>query len=342
MERRAEEIVMSALGHAYFRGKAGQGMYASALTELARALDKDGFEIVRKHGMDWREILRRREAERLRAWELGVTPPLGGAFRVSEARRTGDWSEVTDADWTAWVNALRDRNAFESSVLAAIERDRQPDEDAPGYLAAVRLLRGRLPSIKEIDEALGGASPDGSQGNVWTLRQRIVDRRPPAGPFWGEPEAAPFEPASEPKLETGRVVILDEAGERKIQDLLAGKSVPTGRIVEVTYRMPNGTTKTVRHAEFGKLDSVSYDPLPPVGASIEGATVLGARATVKLQPGRRVGVGVHDREGAEGCEVLGVFWTDGVISFSGDVDEMRDFKAQLARLSAMPATEAFL
>ncbi|WP_043348940.1 hypothetical protein [Methylobacterium sp. B1] len=238
-------------------------MYASALTELARALDKDGFEIVRKHGMDWREILRRREAERLRAWELGVTPPMGGAFRVSEARRTGDWSEVTDADWTAWVNALRDRKAFESSVLAAIERDRQPDEDAPGYLKAVRLLRGALPSIKEIDDALAGSSPDGSQGNVWVLRQRIVDRRPPAGPFWGEPEAVSFEQTS-------------------------------------------------------------------------------ARATVEMPPGKRVGAGVHDREGAEGAEVLGVFWTDGVVSFSGDAGKMKEFLDQIARLAPMPATEAFL
>lgn len=337
MERRAEEIVMNALGHAYFRGKAGQGMYASALTELARALDKDGFEIVRKHGMDWREILRRREAERLRAWELGVTPPMGGAFRVSEARRTGDWSEVTDADWTAWVNALRDRNAFESSVLAAIERDRQPDEDAPGYLAAVRLLRGRLPSVKEIDEALGGASPDGSQGNVWALRQRIVDRRPPAGPFWGEPEADSFEPTAEPKVKVGRVVVLDEAGERKLQDLLAGKSVPTGRIVEVTCRMPDGTTKTERHAEFGKIDAVSYDPTPVVGSEVAGACVLSVRATVKVPPGKRVGAGEHDRDHAV---VVGVLSTDGTLTMRGDAEQRKEFLAQLARLIATPVKGA--
>ncbi|MGE8129104.1 hypothetical protein ACQKQD_19215 [Methylobacterium sp. NPDC080182] len=336
MERRAEEIVMNALGHAYFRGKAGQGMYASALTELARALDKDGFEIVRKHGMDWREILRRREAERLRAWELGVTPPMGGAFRVSEARRTGDWSEVTDADWTAWVNALRDRNAFESSVLAAIERDRQPDKDAPGYLAAVRLLRGRLPSIKEIDEALGGASPDGSQGNVWALRQRIVDGRAAVERFWDGPEAASFEPAAEPKVKVGRVVVLDEAAERKLQDLLAGKSVPTGRLVEVTYRMPNGTTKTVRHAEFGKLDKVSYDPTPVAGAEIAGARVLSARETVKVPPGEKVvevpGLMLRDNG------ILAVFYDDGIISFAGDAADMVAFRDMAARVVGVPVS----
>ncbi|SDM90620.1 hypothetical protein SAMN05216360_104212 [Methylobacterium phyllostachyos] len=134
-------------------------------------------------------------------------------------------------------------------------------------------------------------------------------------------------------MKAGRVVVLDEAGERKLQDLLAGKAVPTGRLVEVTYLMPNGTKKTVRHAEFGKLDSLSYDPSLPAGAHIEGARVLSARATVKLEPGRRVGAGVHDREGAEGAEVLGVFWTDGVVSFSGDGDKIRAFRDMAARVA---------
>lgn len=81
------------------------------------------------------------------------------------------------------------------------------------------------------------------------------------------------------KPETGRVVVLDEAGERKLQDLLSGKSVPTGRIVEVTYRLPDGSTHTQRHAEFGSLDKVSYDPPPVVGSEIAGATVLKATET---------------------------------------------------------------
>ncbi|MCJ2043162.1 hypothetical protein MKK58_01150 [Methylobacterium sp. J-078] len=82
------------------------------------------------------------------------------------------------------------------------------------------------------------------------------------------------------KPQAGRVVVLDEAGERKLKDLLAGKIVPTGRLVEVTYRMPDGSTRTQRHAEFGSLDKVSYDPPPVVGSEIAGATVLKATETV--------------------------------------------------------------
>lgn len=207
----------------------------------------------------------------------GETPlpsmPAGSAARVGEARRTGDWSQVSDADWRAWVYVMRPQSVEDAiarlartvpltqeAVTAGVEALDRAEEDAPGYLKAVRLLRGALPSAKEIDDALAGASPDGSQGNVWALRQRIVDRRPPAGPFWGEPEAVSFEQTS-------------------------------------------------------------------------------ARAPVEMPPGKRVGAGVHDREGAE---VLGVFWTDGVVSFSGDAGKMKEFLDQIARLAATPAAGGFL
>lgn len=84
-------------------------------------------------------------------------------------------------------------------------------------------------------------------------------------------------------------------------------------------------------------DIARFDRTVPLTQGAITATVLNARDTVKLAPGKRAGI--HDREDAE---VLGVIWTDGVISFSGDIDEMREFKAQLARLAAMPATEGFL
>ncbi|SDM90593.1 hypothetical protein SAMN05216360_104211 [Methylobacterium phyllostachyos] len=159
--------------------------------EITQALDTAGFEIryrplgilpdedAARYGKAPTEVARQEEAERQRAVELGLTPPAGSAARVGEARRTGDWSKVSDADWKAWVDVLRqsnpaaaaeflptyqdlaglhglyvrgdgtvkrlDRAAFDAGVLGIIERDLKPDEDAPGYLKAVRLLRGALP-----------------------------------------------------------------------------------------------------------------------------------------------------------------------------------------------------
>lgn len=87
--------------------------------EITQALDTAGFEIryrpldilpdeaAARYGKDPVEVSRQAEAVRQRAVELGLTPPAGSAARVGEARRTGDWSAVSDADWKAWVNVLR-------------------------------------------------------------------------------------------------------------------------------------------------------------------------------------------------------------------------------------------
>ncbi|MGW9821959.1 hypothetical protein ACUXK4_004548 [Methylorubrum extorquens] len=87
--------------------------------EITQALDAAGFDIryrpidilpdeaAARYGKDPAEVLRQAEAMRQRAEELGLTRPAGSAARVGEARRTGDWSGVSDADWTAWVNVLR-------------------------------------------------------------------------------------------------------------------------------------------------------------------------------------------------------------------------------------------
>jgi hypothetical protein len=81
----------------------------------------------------------------------------------------------------------------------------------------------------------------------------------------------------------------DEASERKLRDLLAGKSVPTGRIVEVTYRNPDGSTETQRHAEFAQIDKVSYDPAPVIGGrEIAAAKVMPVTERIELPPGRSV------------------------------------------------------
>jgi hypothetical protein len=366
------DFIRDAMANAYQAGEAKDRRFhhGNEATCLIAALGRAGLEIVPKaSGKGWKEVEAQAQAERQRDEDLGLTPPHGSAARVGEARRTGDWSQVSDADWTAWVNVLRrsdpaaaaeflppyetlDRLGYlfvqadgtvtlrgkpniEVSVNSVVERDIEPAEDAPGYLKAVRLLRGALPSSKEIDVALGGASPDGSQGNVWALRQDIVDRRPPARKFWGEIEAAPFEPAAEPKVKAGQVVVLDEAGERKLQYLLCGKSVPTGRLVEVTYKMPDDSIRTQRHTEFGKLDAVSYEPAL-AGAEVEGATVLCARATLKLQPGKpaAASAGVFDRD----VPPLGIFWSDGLISFAGDAAEMTAFRDMAARVVGVPGS----
>lgn len=189
--------------------------------------------------------------------------PRGDLAAISEAVRTGNWSNVTEWDWKAWLAAVH---------ASFITKDAASTE-------------------------------------------------------------------VETKMKAGRVVVLDEAGERKLQDLLAGRSVPTGRVVEVTYRMPDGSTKTQRHAEFGKLDAVSYDPLPPTGAEVEGATVLCARATLKLQPGKPASSEAFDRDVA----VLGVFWADGVVSFSGEASEMVAFRDMAAKVAGVSGSRmAFL
>lgn len=191
--------------------------------------------------------------------------PRGDLAAISEAVRTGNWSNVTEWDWKAWLAAVH-----------------------AGFITK--------------DAASTGVEP-------------------------------------EPKAKAGRVVVLDEASERKLQDLLAGRSVPTGRLVEVTYRMPDGSTQTQRHAEFGKLDEVSFDTRPPTGAEVEGADVLCARVTVKLQPGKPASSAAFDRD----VEVLGVFWADGVISFSGEASQMVAFREMAAGVAGVSGSRmAFL
>ncbi|TXN56580.1 hypothetical protein [Methylobacterium sp. WL2] len=92
--------------------------------------------------------------------------------------------------------------------------------------------------------------------------------RPAAG---AHPEAIPTHEKSAivrretSDFRTDFAITGDDASLRKLQDLLAGKAVPTGRIVEVTYRVPDGSTEKQRHAEFGQIDRVSYDPAPVTG-----------------------------------------------------------------------------
>ncbi|MCJ2081544.1 hypothetical protein [Methylobacterium sp. J-090] len=186
-----------------------------------------------------------------------------------------------------------------------------------GYHAAQEAMRKSNASAAEVAAALGRGSPDGSQGNIWTL----FDARQRA-------------------LRQGAIHVLDEASERKLQDLLAGKSVPTGRIVEVTQRMPDGSIRTQRHAEFGQIDKVSYSPTPVIGSEILGATVLSANERVDLRAGGTVEGATYELT-PEGAAVIEAFvqsvpLTQEAVSAGGDALE-RQFDADPDRyLRAVP------
>lgn len=65
------------------------------------------------------------------------------------------------------------------------------------YLNAVSLMRGARPSAEAVAMALGGASPDGPEGNVW----RLFDQRLKAGGYTvtsDEPDDSRFTPAGIP------------------------------------------------------------------------------------------------------------------------------------------------
>ncbi|KQQ32067.1 hypothetical protein ASF58_11040 [Methylobacterium sp. Leaf125] len=224
--------------------------------EITQALDAAGFDIryrtldilpdeaAARYGKDPAEVLRQAEAMRQRAEELGLTRPAGSAARVGEARLTGDWSKVSDADWTAWVNvlrqsdpaaaaeflptyetlarpgylfvqadgtvALRGRPDIEVSVNGVVERTLEPAtvtlepgriEELPagtkvsapasetGYAEALRLVREGRAWPGAITRALGGASADGPEGNVWKLySERMRTMGSDAEPEGGEPE----------------------------------------------------------------------------------------------------------------------------------------------------------
>lgn len=132
---------------------------------------------------------------------LNITNIISDAIRVDDgqhcrsmARADGVWDALNRAGYEIVRKPEPAPAVFMVSRVthedgSVTERRSAPveTEDAPGYAKAVRLLRGRLPSVVELADALGGASPDGPEGNVWKLRDRI-DRGPPSGGFWAAPE----------------------------------------------------------------------------------------------------------------------------------------------------------
>jgi hypothetical protein len=54
-----------------------------------------------------------------RGFEIVPKPGQGWATRFDEARRTGDWRGVSDADWIAWMNVLRQSDPAAAAAAAA-------------------------------------------------------------------------------------------------------------------------------------------------------------------------------------------------------------------------------
>lgn len=282
MRRKDRDIISDALWVAYERGREGSGLGAGEPRDLVQALDKAGFEIVRK--------------------------PQAAPEAVAEAVRLGNWVGVSLQDIQKWTAACRAGLLSRDAVIRALGRNPiDVDREIAEERQRARTLG--IPNPTDFPGILGAME------TPWPLDGL-------AEPVKLEPGRLEEFPAGM-KLEPGKcsVVVLDEAGERKLQDLLAGKSVPTGRIVEVTYRMRDGSTRTQRHAEFGAIDKVSYDPVPQVGAKIAGATVLRATQTPrKLEP--RAGA-VRDlieanRLIAEATEVLGHDAVDEILNNLAD------------------------
>lgn len=173
---------------------------------IMQSLAGAGFQIVAKPiGKDPEEVEAQVQAERQRAEELGLTRPAGSASRVGEARRTGDWSHVSDADWTAWVNVLRrtdpaaaaeflptcetlarlhglfiradgtvtpmDKAAVEAGMIAIVERDIGPVgvKLEPGRIVEMPAGTKASPPVSDSDE------DEEPEIDDWGVHPRIAD-----------------------------------------------------------------------------------------------------------------------------------------------------------------------
>lgn len=170
-------IVNAGLDQARRFGRLGKGAPLRSAQVLVQELDEAGFEIVRK-----------------------PRPGTTSADRVEFARRTGNWSGVSDRDYMDWLRSLVPAG-FVFRTVAELTT-----ENEKAFLAAVEAL----------------------------------DR---------------------------------------------DKGVPTGRVLEVVYAKPDGTTETVRHTELMRQGGLSFDPPSVVGMRALEVRVPGATETVALQPG---------------------------------------------------------
>ncbi|MGU3449718.1 hypothetical protein [Methylobacterium sp. 391_Methyba4] len=116
------------------------------------------------------------------AHELGATPALKARFLPVEAV-SGLLQGIEDAGFVILPKeALRERVVRITKGDGGKVETRVPEGATRAlrhqlYLNAIRLIRGPAPSAEVVAMALGDASPDGPEGNVWALFDQRLKRR---------------------------------------------------------------------------------------------------------------------------------------------------------------------
>ncbi len=130
--RQENEVLTLALQRAWEHGRNGMALAPDMASAVVDDLRDAGFEIVPTPDDDPLP----EPDEICLSVGYGETPlpymSEGSAARVGEARRTGDWSGVSDADWKAWVSVLRTDADRRMEVRPITEEDVARLRDAHG------------------------------------------------------------------------------------------------------------------------------------------------------------------------------------------------------------------
>lgn len=342
------------------------GLYSDkALVERALAvvecLAGRGFEIVPKAGEGW-------------------------ANRFDEARRTGDWRGVSDADWKAWVDVMRTDLTRGIEAPPAREAVFNVRVGWPDFIPkAVRGYEGDdVASVTRAAKLLpfGGNGADISRWMAFSYVERrflAPDEPAPAhfvvGPYDAlVRDCRPTEISKgEAEADAVRYEERWEDGFRNIVTILhgPGRTFEIGRIVEEVRTLSDIVApltiekrRLTKHHSFvdgGQRTTISGDTqdveriLDLIGkgqaaeaGEIPRGTVIewnqAPREVVDLKPGGLVDLplgklaaasaGMFDRD----VPPLGIFWSDGLISFVGDAAEMTAFRDMAARVVGVPGS----
>ncbi|GJD79568.1 hypothetical protein [Methylobacterium gregans] len=198
--RQENEVITLALQRAWEQGRNGTALAPDAASAVVEALRDAGFEIVPTPDD---EPLPEPDEIYLSVG-YGQTPlpymPEGSAARIGEARRTGDWSDVTDADWKAWVNVLRDSVPLEPGNVIVLPPGTRVGVTPEEFLAAIHgedgleirdlsglsWLRDLLRSARNPGaiQALQGDNDD--EGAVYDMLRAVEDMYRRLAPLTGQ------------------------------------------------------------------------------------------------------------------------------------------------------------